>query len=82
MYHSNDSIMLKDANSNNILAVLDGFVLDDADDIARQAYLTGRTLIKAPLRGRVSFSFRVRPGAASDCDCRWRLSGSRLRERC
>lgn len=28
--------MLKDTNSNNILAVLDGFVLDDADDIARQ----------------------------------------------
>lgn len=28
--------MLKDANSNDILSVLDGFVLDDADDIARQ----------------------------------------------
>lgn len=36
MYHNNGSIMLQNSNNNSILSVLDGFKLDNADDIARQ----------------------------------------------
>lgn len=36
LYHDISSIMMQSTNSDNLLALLEGYTLDNADDIARQ----------------------------------------------